>query len=142
MVEVCVKHTFTENIVAQVVAEGIAEGVSGAFAIVAAKDNQSCFNCGYFGHFLKDCPKRLSLENNEKDHYWLCANPNKWWQSGNGQQSMGWPHMMTSNGRPLPPTVPTSTSGEERKKKDQKIPPEMQKIQHTPRHRQEPAANW
>lgn len=63
MVEACVKHTFTENTVAQLVAKGIAEGVSGAFAIVPAKDNQSCFNCGNFGHFLKDCPKRLSLEN-------------------------------------------------------------------------------
>lgn len=49
---------------------------------------------------------------------------------------------MTSIGRPPLPTIPTSTSGEERKKKDQKVPLEMQKIQHTPRHRWEPAANW
>lgn len=61
---------------------------------------------------------------------------------GKWPQSMGQPCTMTSNGRLPLPTIPTSTSGEERKKKDQKVAPEMQKIQHMLGHRWEPAASW
>lgn len=132
------------------VAKGITESVSGAIAIVVAKDNQHCFNCSKFGHFLKDCTEMLSIENNTKDHRWLCANPNQLSWLGNGGQSVDWPHTMTSNGRPPYFARPTGASGEEKGVKtphgpqipSPEVPPAMKKVCHMPRYRWEPASNW
>lgn len=39
IMEACVKHNSTENTVVQAEAQGIAQGVSGAFAVMTAKEN-------------------------------------------------------------------------------------------------------
>lgn len=150
MIEVCVKHTSTENTVAQAVYKGIAEGVSGAFAGVAAKENQRCFNCREFSHLMVECPQKPGLTDSRRDHQWLRTNPNAWWWLGNGQQSAGWPRAMTPNAQPSHFTHPTNTSS--KGKKDQfshgpqipspKVPLEMKQTRFTPTYRWEPATNW
>lgn len=97
MIEFCIKHNLTNNTVAQAVSKGIAEWVSGAFSVVAAKENQRCFSCREFSHFMIDCPQITGLMDNRTHHRWLCANPFS--RLGNGQQSMGWPCAMTTNAR-------------------------------------------
>lgn len=39
MIEACVKQSSMDNTIAQAVAQGIAQGVSGAFAVIASKEN-------------------------------------------------------------------------------------------------------
>lgn len=79
MIEACVKQASTETSVAQAVARGIAQGVSGAFAVMASKENSRCFNCGDFGHFIAECPEHRPFMDSRKDHQWLAKNPKRWW---------------------------------------------------------------
>ncbi|RMB91381.1 hypothetical protein DUI87_32172 [Hirundo rustica rustica] len=142
MIEACVKHSSAENTVAQAVAQGIAQGVSGAFAVVAAKENQRCFNCGEYRHFMVECPQKQDIQDIRRDHDWLHNNTKKWWWSGNSQPSADQHRVKTSNAQPPCFHCTTSPFGEDTK--DQfphglktpaaKVPPEMTKTQFTLRY--------
>ncbi|RMC15224.1 hypothetical protein DUI87_07408 [Hirundo rustica rustica] len=98
IIEVTVKHTSSENTVAQAVAKCIAEGVSGAFAIVVAQENQRCFVCGEPGHQMKDRTHiPTGIKDGRQDHQWLRA--------GNGQQSAGQPRAKTPNAQLFHPAA-------------------------------------
>lgn len=151
MIELYVKCTSMENMVAQAVAKGIVEGLSGAFAVVAAKENQRCYHCGDIEHFINYCPDYMfTLEDGQRGHQWLRSNPNALWQSGNGQQSVRQPCTMTPNAWPCRSSRPTCTSNGEQgeqfphgpKVPAHKVPPSFEETEFTWRYRWEPATNW
>uniref|UniRef100_A0A8C9NUB8 CCHC-type domain-containing protein n=1 Tax=Serinus canaria TaxID=9135 RepID=A0A8C9NUB8_SERCA len=97
MMESCTGHLSTEITVAQAVAQGTAEGVSGAFAVVASKDQAHCFHCGDFGHFMMDCPDRSPMKN-PRNTYQRPQNQQCYQQLlGNIQQSAVSPCAKTAN---------------------------------------------
>lgn len=96
MIEACMKQASTENTMTQAVAQGIAQGVSGAFAVMASKDNARCFNCGKFGHFIAECPEQRPITNIRRDHQWLEKNSKKWWGRKNSQASTDRRRAMTA----------------------------------------------
>lgn len=143
MIEACVKHSSTGNTVVQAVVQGIAQGVSGAFAVVAAKENQRCFNCGSYRHFITECPEKEAVVDVCCD--WLRKNPKKWWQSGNAQQRTDQRRAKTPNAQP--PHFCCPVRAQDNNEEDQfphrlkiqssKVPREVRRTTFMPRYRWE-----
>lgn len=93
---------------AQAVAQGITQGVSGAFAVIASKENSRCFNCGDFGHFIAECPGKGTVIDSRQDHQWLADNPKWWWGRKNSQAGVGQHCATTSNAQPNQPMLETA----------------------------------
>ncbi|XP_054374450.1 uncharacterized protein LOC129047136, partial [Molothrus ater] len=132
MLECCTRHTSTENTVAQAVAKGIAEGVSGAYAVIASKDQAKCYHCRDLGHYIKDCPER-SHPRYHRNNYQRPQNQQRYQQhSGNFLRRPVEPRALTTNQRPPRPNPAPA----------QDVPDHKKRIQPTGQPRWEPAVNW
>lgn len=104
--------------------------------MMAAKENQRCFNCGELGHFLNNCPVRATIQDRHRHPKWPQQQLSYQQRSGNSQESAGWPCTSTANRKPFRPTLPTISEQENQ------IPAHIQTTSHTEQFRWEPAASW
>ena len=107
MIEACAKVTSTEHTITIAVSKGVAEAL-----VASSKEEQRCFNCGKFGHFIKDCQEHQVA----KDFHQpvgcplldcpTCQHHHQHYL-GNSQQSTVWTRATTSNAKPPRPALPS-----------------------------------
>ncbi|XP_050842332.1 uncharacterized protein LOC127060969 [Serinus canaria] len=132
MLECCTRHLSTDNTVAQAVAKGIAEGVSGAYAVIASKEQARCHHCSNIGHYIKDCPERTPPRYPRYTYQRLQYQHRYQQRPGNTSRSPVEPRAMTTNQRPPRPNHALS----------QEIQHHRRRFQQSTRSRWEPIANW